>query len=87
MSRNTMAATGSTTERSSANGVPTPAPTGYRVSIVPGALEVSARLGTAQELRNLVKVLNASIAILADESQDNSEAVSLTKRLSQATAA
>jgi hypothetical protein len=60
--------------------VQTTAPTGYRVSIVPGALEVSARLASAEELRNLVKVLQASIAIWAD----GDEALSLTKRLAKA---
>jgi hypothetical protein len=63
------------------------AATGYRVSIVPGALEVSARLATAEELRNLVKVLRASIAILSDDPADDPEAVTLTKRLAQAGAA
>ncbi len=77
MSQNTIPATGRTTIA---------APTGYRVAIVPGALEVSARLATAEELRNLVKVLSASIAILADESRDDCDAVSLTKRLAQTSA-
>jgi hypothetical protein len=62
-------------------------PTGYRVSIIPGALEVSARLATADELRNLVKVLRASIAILSDDPAADSEAPTLTKRLAQAGAA
>ena len=38
-------------------------PTGYRISILPAALEVSARLGTADELQNLVKILQANAAI------------------------
>jgi hypothetical protein len=41
-------------------------PTGYRVAVVPGALEISARLATADEIRNLMKVLRAGIAILED---------------------
>jgi hypothetical protein len=34
--------------------------TGYRVSLVPGALEVSARLANNEELEILVKVLEAN---------------------------
>jgi hypothetical protein len=34
--------------------------TGYRVSLVPGALEVSARLASNDELDVLVKVLEAN---------------------------
>ena len=42
-------------------------PTGYRVGIVPGAMEVSARLGTPQEVRELIKVLRAGILIFATD--------------------
>jgi len=42
------------------------APTGYRVSVVPGALEISARLARPEEARNLMKVLRAGITILED---------------------
>ena len=45
---------------------PTPAaspPTGYRISIFPAALEISARLATAEELQGLVKILQANAAI------------------------
>jgi hypothetical protein len=57
-------------------------PTGYRVSVVPGALEISARLATPDELRNLVKVLRASIVILEDTAEgDMDEPVRLTKRV------
>jgi hypothetical protein len=83
MSLNTAPAINNTSEASAA----TAAPTGYRVSIVPCALEVSARLATARELRDLVKVLRAAITILEDESEDDSDAPSLAKRLSQAAAA
>jgi hypothetical protein len=38
-------------------------PTGYRVGVVPGAIEVSARLGTREEVRQLIKVLRASLLI------------------------
>jgi hypothetical protein len=61
------------------------APTGYLVSIVPGAIEVSARLGTVEEIRGLMKALRASTAILADEPEADVE--SLSKRLSKANAA
>jgi hypothetical protein len=62
-----------------------PAPTGYLVSIVPGAIEVSARLGTADELRGLMKALTASGAILSDVIAPETEV--LSKRLSKASAA
>ena len=84
MSRN--AVTGSTTDGSTVSGTPAVTSTGYRVAIVPGALEVSARLATADELRNLVRVLSASIAILAD-AEDEPDPASLTKRLAQTNAA
>ena len=48
-------------------------PTGYRVSLVPGVLEVFARLGTPEEVRNLAKVLRAAIAILEDTAKDHFE--------------
>jgi hypothetical protein len=80
------AVTGSTTDGSTVSNTPAVASTGYRVAIVPGALEVSARLATADELRNLVRVLSASIAILAD-AEDEPDPASLTKRLAQTNAA
>jgi hypothetical protein len=45
---------------------PTPAAnpsTGYRISIFPTALEISARLATAEELQTLVRVLQANATI------------------------
>jgi hypothetical protein len=42
----------------------------YRVSIVPGAIEVSARLGTPEEVRNLMKVLRAGILVLSNTDDD-----------------
>jgi len=39
--------------------------TGYRISILPAALEISARLATAEELQSLVKILQANAAIWA----------------------
>ena len=81
------AVTGSTSDGSTVSGgTPAVTSTGYRVAIVPGALEVSARLATADELRNLVRVLSASIAILAD-AEDEPDPASLTKRLAQTNAA
>jgi hypothetical protein len=54
-------------------------PTGYRVAVVPGALEVSARLGTPEEVRNLMKVLRAGIVILEDTTEgDMDEPINLT---------
>jgi len=47
---------------------------GYRVGVVPGAIEVSARLSTAQEVRQLIKVLRAGILVFAaDADVDTSE--------------
>ena len=60
----------------------TAAPTGYRVCVVPGALEISARLGTPEGVRNLMKVLRAGILILEDTTEgDMDEPLSLTKRV------
>jgi hypothetical protein len=61
------------------------APTGYLVSIVPGAIEVSARLATADKLRGLMKALKASTAILAEEPEPDID--HLSKRLPQINAA
>ena len=52
MSDDTMAKEGTATASTGA--------TGYRVSLVPGALEVSARLASNEELDILVKVLEAN---------------------------
>jgi hypothetical protein len=65
MSENTAPAKYSTTESSAATATGAVPPTGYRVSILQSALEVSARLATAEELQNLIKVLQANAAILA----------------------
>jgi hypothetical protein len=60
---------------------PTVAPTGYRVSFVPGVLEVSARLVTPEEARNLMKAIRAGIAALEDTADgDMDEPLRLTKR-------
>ena len=44
-------------------------PTGYRVSVVPGAIEVSARLGAPGEVRELIKVLRAGILIFSNDGE------------------
>jgi hypothetical protein len=41
-------------------------PTGYRVVVVPGALEITARLVEPNEVRNLMKVLRAGCIILEE---------------------
>jgi hypothetical protein len=43
--------------------------TGYRVNLLPGALEICARLGTPEEVGNLIKVLRAGILILQDTTE------------------
>jgi hypothetical protein len=83
MSGNNAAAKTNVTEPSTPTGAV--APTGYRVSLVPGALEVSARLANADELRNLVKVLRASVVILDDATEDEADTpLSLTKHFTEA---
>ena len=49
-----------TMAKESAAATATAGATGYRVSLVPGALEVSARLASNEELDILVKVLEAN---------------------------
>jgi hypothetical protein len=57
-------------------------PTGYRVAVVPGALEISARLATPKEIRNLMKVLRAGITILEDTiDRDMDKPLNLTNRV------
>jgi hypothetical protein len=43
--------------------------TGYRVTAVPGALEVTARLVEPNEVRNLMKVLRAGCIILEETTE------------------
>ena len=82
MSRTPMEAAGAAGEQPP---MPQSAPTDYLVSIVPGAIEVSARLATVDELRGLVKALTASGATLLEGQAVEIE--SLSKRLSKASAA
>ena len=57
-------------------------PTGYRVAVVPGALEISARLVNPEEIRNLMKVLRAGIAILEDTTDgDMDKPLTLSNRV------
>jgi hypothetical protein len=60
MTKEAAAAAGATTTVATA--------TGYRVSLVPGALEVSARLASNDELDILVKVLEANKGSLGKSS-------------------
>ena len=49
-------------------------PAHYRVTILPTALEVSARLATSEELRGLIKLLRASAVIWGKtETKDDRE--------------
>ena len=80
MSGNIASAKSGATEPSTPTG--SAVPTGYRVSVVPGALEVSARLVTPEEARNLMKALRAGIAALEDTTEgDMDEPLRLTKRV------
>jgi len=79
MSTNTASAKSTGTESSPMAAV---VPTGYRVAVVPGALEISARLGTPEEVRNLMKVLRAGILILEETAEgDMDEPLSFTRRV------
>jgi hypothetical protein len=62
--------------------------TGYRVSVVPGAIEVTARLVEPNELRNLMKVLRAGCTILEDTSEgDMDKPLTLTRPAPKVSAA
>ena len=55
-------------------------PTGYRVSIVLGAVEVTARLVTTEEIRNLIKVLQAGLSALESTTEGDMDAsITLTR--------
>jgi len=58
-----------TTESSTETVMEAVRPTGYRLSILPRTLELSARLTTTEELENLVKVLKANAVIWANETK------------------
>jgi hypothetical protein len=62
-------------------------PTGYRVAVVPGAIEVSARLVEPNEVRNLMKVLRAGCTILEDTTEgDMDKPLTLTRPAPKVTA-
>jgi len=63
-------------------------PTGYRVAIVPGAIEVSARLRCPEAIRDLVKVLQGSIVAIEDTTDGDRDApLNLTKHAARIAAA
>lgn len=70
MSGNTAPSNDSTTGPSTAAAAGATAPTGYRISILPAALEISARLATAEELQSLVKILQANAAVWASATKN-----------------
>jgi hypothetical protein len=74
MSGNTTPAKDSTTGSSTATASGAVAPTGYRVSIFSGALEVSARLASAEELQALVNLLQANMVIWANATKSDPKA-------------
>ena len=77
MSTNTSAKTKGTEPESAPSWA-----TGYRVSLVPGGLEVSARLGTAEEIRSLVKLLQAGTVFIEKTSDgDMDMPLNLTQRV------
>jgi len=53
------------------------AATGYRISILPAALEISARLATAEELQTLVKILQGHAIIWANATMGERQPVAL----------
>jgi hypothetical protein len=61
---------------------------GYRVSVVPGAIEVTARVVEPNELRNLMKVLRAGCTILEDTTEgDMDKPLTLTRPAPKVSAA
>ena len=69
-------------------GYPTPtvggplAPSCYRVSLLSGSLEVTARLKSADDLELLVKVLEANKPLFAKVDRFATEVLTLTQELS-----
>ena len=62
--------------------------TGYRVAVVPGAIEVTARLVEPNEVRNLMKVLRAGCIILEETTDgDLDTPLNLTRPLPRVSAA
>lgn len=75
MSENIEPANGSA---STATAVGAVAPSCYRVSLLSGSLEVSARLKSAEDLELLMKVLEANKALFAKSDRSATEALTLT---------
>jgi hypothetical protein len=63
MSANPALARGNAVDSPSPSPAGPVAPTGYRVSLLPGALEISARLSSAEELQLLIQLLQANMVI------------------------
>jgi hypothetical protein len=62
--------------------------TGYRVTVVPGAIEVTARLVDPNEIRNLMKVLRCGCIILEETSEgDMDKPLTLTRPAPKVSAA
>jgi hypothetical protein len=62
-------------------------PTGYRVAVVPGAIEVTGRLVEPNEVRNLMKVLGAGCIILEETTDgDLDKPLNLTRPLPRVSA-
>ena len=55
------------------------APSGYRVSLLSGSLEVTARLNSVDDLELLVKVLEANKALFAKADRLAAEVLTLTQ--------
>ena len=78
MSENIEPANGSASGSSTATAVGAVAPSCYRVSLLSGSLEVSARLKSAEDLELLMKVLEANKALFAKSDRSATEALTLT---------
>ena len=55
----------------------------YRVSVLSGSLEVSARLKNADDLEILMRVLEANKVLFSKEDRSNSEAVDARQELAK----
>ena len=55
----------------------------FRVSVLSGSLEVSARLNNADDLETLVRVLEANKVLFSKEDRSNSEAIDTTQELAK----
>jgi hypothetical protein len=78
VSENIEPANGSANGSSTATAVGAAAPSCYRVLLLSGSLEVSARLKSAEDLELLTKVLEANKALFAKADRAATEALTLT---------